>query len=97
MDMYLGDGKTDTGFWNFNCHNVYLQTTLESGCIGLFFLLLEMALFIVYAIKQRKLNALIFFMSIMAFGFTESIASSQYTILLFLFFPLLSLKGTINE
>lgn len=97
MDMYLGDGKTDTGFWNFNCHNVYLQTTLESGCIGLFFLLLAMTLFIVYAIKQRKLNALIFFMSIMTFGFTESIASSQYTILLFLFFPLLSLKGTINE
>ncbi|MGN6402017.1 MAG: O-antigen ligase family protein, partial [Flavisolibacter sp.] len=98
MDMYLGDGKADTGFWNFNCHNVYLQTILESGCVGLFFLLLAMALFLVYAIKRRKFNALIFFMSIIAFGFTESITSSQYTILLFLFFPLLSLKqATVDE
>ena len=96
--MYLGDGKADTGFWNFNCHNVYLQTTLESGCVGLFFLLLAMVLFLVYAIKRHRFKALIFFVSIIAFGFTESITSSQYTILLFLFLPLLSLKqATANE
>jgi O-antigen ligase len=98
MDMYLGDGKTDSGFWNFNCHNVYLQTTLESGCVGLLFLLLAIALFLIYAIKWHKFNALAFFAAIIAFGFTESITSSQYTILLFLFLPLLSLKeGNYDE
>ncbi|MGZ3912632.1 MAG: O-antigen ligase family protein [Flavisolibacter sp.] len=92
MHMYLGDGKTDTGFRDFNCHNVYLQTLLETGGLGLFFLLLAIFFFLREAIRERKFRALIFFAAILAFGFTESLTSSQYTLLLLLFFPLLSLK-----
>jgi O-antigen ligase len=93
-NMYLGGNEPgDTGFWNFNCHNLYLQTVLESGLLGLSFLLLAIGLFINEAVRLRNHAALVFFISMLIFGFTESVLSSQYPILLFLFFPLLSLRS----
>ena len=99
-NMYLGDGKKDKGFWNYNCHNVYLQTTLESGLVGFLFLLLSIIFFLVEVFKRRSLLALIFFTAILIFGFVESVLSTQFGILLFVFFPLLSLtvekRGKFN-
>ncbi len=90
--MYLGENGKDGGFWNFNCHNVYLQTLLESGILGLIFLLASIFYLVKMALKERQQITLIFFGVLLLFGLTESVLSSQYTILLFVFFPLLNLK-----
>ena len=97
-NVYLGDGSNDKlGYRAFNCHNVFLQTILESGLIGLFFLLAIIGTFLFQAFKKQSHLAIIFFLSMLAFCFTESVLSSQYTILLFMFFPLLSLTTQENE
>jgi O-antigen ligase len=97
-NMYQGNGRDDTqGYLVFNCHNVFLQTALESGLIGLFILISIIVIFIVQAIQRRRRSTLIFFTAILAFCFTESVLSSQYTILLFMFFPLLSLNTGIPK
>ena len=89
--MYLGDEKEKSGFLNFNCHNVYLQTVLESGIVSLLLLLVFIGLLFRRIYKQDNTKALYFFLSMVAFGFTESVLSSQYPILLFVFFPFLFL------
>jgi O-antigen ligase len=90
--MYLGDGKKDTGFLNFNCHNLFLQIMLESGILGVIILFGIIFSFFVLIVKYRSRYALIYFLSILAFCMSESMLSAHYTILLFIFFPLLSLK-----
>jgi O-antigen ligase len=93
-NMYLGDGvKDNKGYRAFNCHNVFLQTVLESGLIGLATLLLLIIIFLLMAFKKKNSFALIFYFSILTFCFTESVLYTQYSILLFMFFPLLSLKA----
>jgi O-antigen ligase len=89
--IYLGNGQSSTGFLNFNCHNVYLQTLLESGIIGLIVLLGFIVFFFIEIIKAKNRIALVFFISMLVFGFSESLLSSQYPIQLFLFLPLLLL------
>ena len=92
-NVYLGDGLNDKkGYQVFNCHNVFLQTTLESGLVGLLILLALIAIFLSRAFNKRDSFAIIFYIAILAFCFTESVLSSQYSILLFIFFPLLSLN-----
>ena len=92
-NVYLGDGINDKkGYQVFNCHNVFLQTTLESGLFGLVILLTLIAIFLAQAFFKRDSFAIIFYIAILAFCFTESVLSSQYSILLFMFFPLLSLN-----
>lgn len=97
-NVYSGNGITDKkGYLVFNCHNVFLQTTLESGVLGLAFLLSIIVIFLWQAVKARNQVAMIFFLSITAFCFTESVLSSQYTILLFMFLPLLVLNIKTGE
>ena len=97
-NMYQGNGRDDKkGYLVFNCHNVFLQTALESGLIGLFIVISIIVIFIVQAVQRRRRSTLIFFTAILAFCFTESVLSSQYTILLFMFFPLLSLNTGISK
>ena len=92
-NMYQGNGNNDNqGYLVFNCHNVFLQTVLESGLTGLLILVSIIVIFIAQAIQRRRRSTIIFFAAILAFCFTESVLSSQYTILLFMFFPLLSLN-----
>jgi O-antigen ligase len=91
-NMYLGDGSGSRGFWNFDCHDVYLQTILESGITGLLVLLLACGLVLWKAIQKRNTQALIFFLSLLVFGFSESVLSTQYALQLFMFFPLLAVS-----
>lgn len=91
-NMYLGDGSGSRGFWNFDCHNVYLQTILESGISGLLIFLLACGLLLSKAIQKRNTKALIFFLSLLIFGFSESVLSTQYALQLFMFFPLLAVS-----
>jgi O-antigen ligase len=99
-NVYLGDGKNDKlGYRAFNSHNVFLQTVLESGLVGLCFLLGIIISFFFQAFNRKNKPAIIFFLGILAFCLTESVLSSQYAILLFMFFPLLSLnvQKVLNE
>lgn len=90
--MYQGDGKNDKGYLQYDCHNIYLQTSLESGLAGLITLLFMIGFLLLKLTQRRKKAALVFFLFLLAFGFTESYLSRQYGIVLFSFFPLLLLS-----
>lgn len=92
-NMYTGDGSASGGYLQYNCHNIYLQTTLESGIIGLIFLLSIIASILFKLVKSKKRTALIFFLCMLVFGFTESYLSRQFGIVLFTFLPLLALSA----
>ena len=92
-NMYTGDGSNSGGYLLYNCHNIYLQTTLESGIIGLISLLSITVSFLFKLIKSKKRTALIFFLCMLVFGFTESYLSRQFGIVLFIFLPLLALSA----
>ncbi len=89
--MYLGDGVTNKGYLDTSCHNTFLQITLESGLAGLLILLFAFGYFLYQSIKRRRRSTILFFTAILAFCFTDSLLSTQYAILLVVFFPLLSL------
>ena len=92
-NIYLGDGIRDNkGYRAFNSHNVFLQTALESGLIGLAILLSMIFVFAYQAIKKQRRSTIIFYIFILALCFTESVLATQYSILLFMFFPLLTLN-----
>jgi O-antigen ligase len=91
-NMYLGNGSGSRGFWNFDCHDLYLQTILESGITGLLVLLLACGLVLWKSIQRRNTQALIFFLSLLIFGFSEAVLSTQYALQLFMFFPLLAVS-----
>ncbi|HRN54925.1 MAG TPA: hypothetical protein PLL71_00660 [Agriterribacter sp.] len=91
-DMYQGDGVHNEGYLMYNCHNIYLQTSLESGMIGLFSLFFVIITLLFKIIKRKKRAALIFFLCMLVFGFTESYLSRQFGIVLFTFMPLLALS-----
>jgi O-antigen ligase len=95
--VYLGDGKSDNGFLNFNCHNVYLQSLLESGIIGLLLLLAFIVFLMIQIVKAKNWLALLFFICMLCFGFSESLFSSQYPIQLFLFLPMLLLVSNYKD
>ena len=89
--MFLGDGSGSGGFRGFDCHNVYLQTLLESGIVGLILFLIACGFLLAQAIRRSNTHALVFFLALLIFGFSESVLSTQYALQLFLFFPLLAM------
>lgn len=85
--FYVGENeKSKSGFYNYNFHNQYLQTLLETGWIGLFtlFLLLLTPFFIV----ETDLSRVVFLMNaLFLIGFlTESYLSRQMGIVSYLSF-----------
>lgn len=96
-NMYLGEAsRRDTGFLGFNCHNVYLQTLLESGIAGLLALLAAIVFFFFRVVRRKRYRVLFYFIPLLAFGLAESVLSTQYAILLFVLFPLL-LEAVVPE
>jgi len=88
------------GFWKglaqgFNCHNQYVETTLATGFLGLFFLLLMLIVYGKIAIQNKdwlSLSTLLFFAMSML---TESMFERAWAVLLFTFyFPLMLFSGT---
>ncbi len=91
--MYKGDGINNKGYRGYNSHNQFLETTLQSGIIGLLFLV-WIAIALLYKTRIKK-ESLILSLVLLSFCFTESLLETQYGIFLFSFFPLLSLS-TVN-
>jgi len=87
-DLYTGTPERgDTGFLGYNTHNEFLQALLQTGIVGLLlFLLICFAL--VKMILQKKRAALTFItLLLLAYSFSESVLESQYSGIIFLFFP----------
>ena len=91
MNMYRGEGENNHGYLSYNCHNQFLETSLQSGMLGLLVLLTMYLTLLVWIVRYNSREALIVFLSILAFSFTESLLGTQYGIFIFSFFPLLSL------
>ena len=85
--FYVGENeKSKSGFYNYNFHNQYLQTVLETGWIGLFTLLL--LLLTPFFIVETDLRRVVFLLNgLFIIGFlTESFLSRQMGIVSYLSF-----------
>lgn len=92
MGLYSGtEARNDHGYLNFNCHNQFLQSLLESGIPGLLIFLFYcfMILIRVSWKKEKTLNWIV--IVTFAFFFTESVFERQYGMLLTTLFPLMYL------
>jgi hypothetical protein len=81
-DLYTGNGKNDSGYLNYNLHNQYMESFVQSGLAGLLFVLLFLTTTFYYAHKNQ--NEILKFIVIL-FGLvflTESILETQAGILL---------------
>jgi O-antigen ligase len=97
-NMYTGTPeRRDSGFLGYNTHNQFLEALLQSGIIGvLVFLMIWFAL-IKMAIKRRN-NALSFItVLLLAYSFTESVLETQFSLVIFLFFPLFFYMDKNNQ
>ncbi len=90
-NMYRGNGSTDKGYIGYNCHNQFLQITLQSGIPGLFLFMLIFALLIWQVLRSGRRETMIMVIAIIAFCFTESLLETQYGVEIFTFFPLMGL------
>jgi len=88
-NMYIGSPERhDKGFIGYNTHNEFLESLLESGVIGvLLFILISWSL--LKMIWQKKRAELSFVtILLMIYSFTESVLESQYSLFIFIFFPI---------
>ena len=88
-NMYVGTvERGDKGFIGYNTHNQFLESLLETGLVGgLVFLLICWSL--VRMIWERKSAGLSFItILLLIYSFSESVFETQYSIFIFLFFPL---------
>jgi len=100
LGMYTGDDHgTNEGYLAFNnCHNQFLQATLDSGIFGLIVFLFWCCVFAIRVIKRKHLMLTWMSISIFLFFLSESVLERQYAIILVSFFPLIclySVPGTI--
>jgi len=85
--FYTGENEqSKSGFYNYNFHNQYLQTLLETGWIGL--IALVIMLLTPFFIIEKEHRRIVFFINgLFLFGFlTESFLSRQMGIVSFLSF-----------
>jgi O-antigen ligase len=88
-NMYIGTPERgDKGFLGYNTHNQFLEALLQTGLIGLLFFL--MVCFALIKMAWQRKNAELSFITILllAYSFSESVFETQYSLLIFLFFPL---------
>ena len=88
-NMYIGTvERGDKGFIGYNTHDQFLESLLETGLIGcLLFLLICWSL--IKMARERKNTELTFVtILLLVYSFSESVFETQYSIFIFLFFPL---------
>jgi O-antigen ligase len=78
-----------TGYYLYDTHNQFLQTTLEYGILGLLLLLIIYIAIVRLAVLQK--DKLLFCLAVIfiTFSFTDTILERQYGMVLFVFLPLL--------
>ncbi|MBC7534841.1 MAG: hypothetical protein H7258_04020 [Ferruginibacter sp.] len=93
-NMYLGNGKEDHGYTDYNTHNQFLESLLQSGIVGL---VSYGSIFLsLIALMIRRKSRELFFVAciLLAYSLNESVLERQYSIMMFTFFPLLVYFGT---
>jgi hypothetical protein len=88
-NMYIGeDYRHDRGFLGYNTHNQLLESMLQSGIIGgaIFLFICFSLIKLARARKNRLISFAI--LVLLLYSFSESVFESQYSLLLFTFFPL---------
>jgi O-antigen ligase len=88
-DMYTGTvERGDKGFMGYNTHNEFLEALLQTGIIGgLIFLLICWSL-IKMAWQRKKAELSFVTLLLLIYSFSESVFETQYSLLIFIFFPL---------
>ena len=96
-NMYLGDGKEDKGYRQYNAHNQFLQDLLQTGLPGLIgFMLMCLAMTALW-FRKRSMAVLLTVSLILVYAFVESLLETQFGIVIFCFFPLLSYLSIPNK
>ena len=88
-NMYSGDPLKGTrGYLIYNAHNQFLQTTLQTGIIGLLILIVICFCMVKMAVKHKSRTTIFITLLLLAWLFTESAFETQYGIVIFTFFPM---------
>ena len=96
--MYVGDTTLKTrGFLGYNTHNQFLESLLQNGVPGLAVLLAMDAALLAMAVKRKKRELSFTLALLLVWLLTESVFETQYSLLIFLFFPLLFYAGTASK
>jgi O-antigen ligase len=96
LNIYPGDQKTNNGYFDYNCHNQFLQTTLQLGLIGLMLLILVIINFTRLALKIRDPSLSAILTVTLFFFFTESVLERQYGMVLVALIPFLFLRSDLH-
>lgn len=92
-NMYIGDGATDLhGFLGYNCHNQLLESTLQTGILGLIAFLLICFGMLALALKTKNIFFTALIILLLANTFIESVFETQYGLMIYTFLPLFLYK-----
>jgi len=89
MNMYVGDqSRENHGFLGYNTHNEFLESTLQTGIVGLVAFLIICAGCIQMMWYRHSTEFWLIGTLLLSYCFLESVFQTQYGLLLFTFFPL---------
>jgi O-antigen ligase len=98
MNMYTGTGMAgDRGFLDYNTHNQFLEALLQSGIAGLAAFMLIAGILIRMMCSGGSAPSIFVTSLLLLYCFTESVFESQYSLFIFLFFPLFFLLADIKK
>jgi O-antigen ligase len=102
MDMYTGEKKrNDNGFLGYNCHNQFLQCSLQSGILGLLIFIFWIGTLLSKAVQKKDVVLTGIVAIIFTFFLSESVFERQVGMILCTLIPLLFLysqpKQTSNS
>ena len=92
MGLYAGDkSKNDNGYLDYNCHNQFLQISLQSGIIGLVIFIFWCVTILKMTWQRNEIILSGIMMVIFIFFLTESVFEREFGMILCTVFPLLYL------
>jgi O-antigen ligase len=94
--MYTGTpGSADHGYLNYNAHNQFLESLLQTGIVGLFCYFMICFQMVWTAVVTRRQNRLLLplVLLLLAYSCCDSVFETQYGLVLFLFLPLFLYVG----
>lgn len=96
-NMYTGEkARGDLGYRAYNTHNQFLETLLQNGIIGLTVLLIICFSLLKMAMKNKSNMPGFIMLLLLTWLFSESPFETQYGIVIYTFFPLVTQKLFIS-
>jgi len=84
------------GLYGYECHNLYVENILQTGILGLFFII-GIGIIFFYLLKQKNEFNLILFLLLASFMFTETLLLRQWGIIFYVFVMSLILHSNKTE